>query len=354
MPHPPSGARHPGRVLRLTDVSAAQIRAMVDAAPDDLPVILAYCGPAPRSGAIVDEILDALESVVRRLFPTWLDADGGTNGDLPSDAHRYDVAEAVALARALGGNSADYTRFVVDLARAAATGGSRPPRSWPPGVRAAGLLRLIRRSYGRDDVVLTILSDETSPESASAEAAAGIATACEWLAQRAGLTVWLPCDVAPGITRCTSVHTPPFPLEPAAETTPHREEPEPEPVLVVSRCPGQPAPHSAAEQALERALSSTAWAHDRRWNRGVDGLDALAPAIVVDLCWAAARVIVEVDGDDHRGAHKYAHDRQRDNLLQRHGYLVLRYTNAQVLDDAARVVDELRDVVESRATPRSN
>lgn len=352
MPHPPSGARHPGRVLRLTDVSAAQVRAVVDAAPDDLPVILAYCGPAPRSGAIVDEILDALESVVLRLFPTWL-TDGDPRSDAhSSDARSYDVAEAVALARALGGSSADYTPFAVELARAAATGGSRPPRSWPPDVRAAGLLRLIRRSYGRDDVVLTILSDDASPASTSAEA--GVASACEWLAERAGLTVWLPSDVAPGITRCASVHTPPWPREATAEPTSEPEQPEREPILVVSRCPGRPAPHSAAEQALERALSSTSWAHDRRWNRGVDGLDALAPGIVVDLCWAAARVIVEVDGDDHRGAHKYAHDRQRDNLLQRHGYLVLRYTNAQVLDDAARVVDELRDVVESRTTPRSN
>ena len=77
----------------------------------------------------------------------------------------------------------------------------------------------------------------------------------------------------------------------------------------------------------------------------------LANAIRVDLVWTREKCVVELDGPDHLDTDKYAADRVRDRALQRAGFLVLRYTNDEVLGDAARVVDELERFLEERRRP---
>jgi very-short-patch-repair endonuclease len=57
---------------------------------------------------------------------------------------------------------------------------------------------------------------------------------------------------------------------------------------------------------------------------------------------------VEIDGDEHRAAERFAEDRVRDNQLQTHGYMVLRFTNAQVIDDPHRAVATIREAVSRR------
>ena len=50
---------------------------------------------------------------------------------------------------------------------------------------------------------------------------------------------------------------------------------------------------------------------------------------------------------------KYAADRVRDRALQREGFMVLRYTNDEVLGDVARVLDELERFLEDRRRSRT-
>ena len=64
--------------------------------------------------------------------------------------------------------------------------------------------------------------------------------------------------------------------------------------------------------------------------------------------WARERCVVELDGPDHLDTAKYAADRARDRALQRAGFLVLRYTNDEVLGDVARVLDDLERFLEDR------
>ncbi|MGV9827018.1 endonuclease domain-containing protein [Gordonia sp. NPDC003429] len=333
-------AIRPGRVFRLADVHGSAIDELADAVASELPVILDYRGPDERTARqVTAEILDALESTLITLFPAWL--PHRSSGD------RVDVDEAEALARQLCAHVGLATAVVVPLARTGASHNSTTPHAVPEQ-RAATLVALLRHFYGRGEVVLAVRASSTLSESAQQAAAA----ACAWLAEHGRITVWLTADALPVVHRIPvlrlGVAVPPHPIP----TDPLPTDPLPinteRPILIVSRPTGAPAPHSAAEQALEHALAQHEWARGRVWNRCPSDLAALSGVAVVDVLWPDERVVVEVDGPDHRRADKYARDRSRDNMLQRHGYLVLRYPNETVLDDPLSVVAELRDVLTHR------
>ncbi|MFE0750437.1 DUF559 domain-containing protein [Gordonia sp. NPDC058843] len=330
-----------GHVLRVDDVDGLALSDLLDSVSAELPVFLDHRGPTDRTAReVVREILDALEDIVGALFPVWL---AGHESGLPIDAD-----DAEEMARALCRDAGFPSPAVVHLTRAAA--GARRPGSGPADdARAGALTFLLKRGYGRDSVVLAVRADAALPERAQHAAAA----AYEWLADHANLTVWLTADALPAVTRVPAIRigvsggrrpSPSRPVDVPDDPSPASAAP----VLVVSRPSGRPAPHSVAEQTLERALASAPWARDRQWNRSPRDLDPLTPAVIVDLLWATERVVVEVDGADHRGPVKYARDRRRDNMLQRAGYLVLRYTNDHVLDDTALVVAELAAAVAER------
>ncbi|MFT4126482.1 MAG: DUF559 domain-containing protein [Gordonia sp. (in: high G+C Gram-positive bacteria)] len=335
-PPPPSvgAAVRPGHVLRLDDVGGETLAELVDSVSPDLPVVLDYRGPDDRSArTVTTEVLDALEGLLLTLFPTWLGQPAGT---------LLDLDEALALAGDLVRQPHQISAVVRALARAGATG--HPPRRRPAAeIRAAGLFALLRHAYGRPEVTLAVRA--SGELSATAQHAA--AAACEWLARHGRLTIWLTADALPAVTRVPRIRL----GLPGAADAPIVTVADPDaPVLVVSRPIGAPAPHSAAEQALERALSHAGvWATARRWNRTPPGLDILAKRSIVDIHWPGCRVVVEIDGPEHRNPAKYADDRRRDNMLQRHGFVVLRYVNEQVLADPEAVVAELHAIIEERS-----
>ncbi|WP_187589700.1 endonuclease domain-containing protein [Gordonia sp. OPL2] len=331
----------PGRVLRLVDVTPQDLDDLLTDIRSDIPVILAYWRTGLNSArGVVDEIADAMTDIAMRLFPVWL-----TDDDL---GPTVDTATAEQLARELCSGNEDYRPFVVELARAAAAG-TAPRSQFSTEIRIRGLARLIRRGYGRESIAVAVGADEVS----GADVQNAVSEALTWLAHHGRLTVWLPAGVMPEVTRCTHVRGRPdrmgAPAQQADHPTPRSDDTDDPPVLTISRCEGLPSPHSAAEQALERALSRTIWADGRRWNRRIDDLDPMLPMAIVDVFWPHARLVVEVDGDDHRRPDKYAADRARDNMLQRQGCMVLRYTNQQVLSDVGLVVDELRTTLRLRS-----
>ncbi len=110
---------------------------------------------------------------------------------------------------------------------------------------------------------------------------------------------------------------------------------------------GRPNAFSRAEQRLEDHLARAPWATGRAWNQTWSS-GALANSIRVDLIWSREKCVVELDGPDHLNTDKYAADRVRDRALQREGFLVLRYTNDEVLGDVARILDELERFLEDR------
>lgn len=68
------------------------------------------------------------------------------------------------------------------------------------------------------------------------------------------------------------------------------------------------------------------------------------PMVRVDFCFESTRVVVEADGAKWHP--DPAPDRQRDNLLARRGFRVLRYTWAEIVHDHARVVREIREALQ--------
>ena len=62
----------------------------------------------------------------------------------------------------------------------------------------------------------------------------------------------------------------------------------------------------------------------------------------VDLLCADARVAIELDGSQHLGAEEaYRRDRRKDQLLQEHGYFVLRFLAV----DVGRCLDTVLDTI---------
>jgi len=74
--------------------------------------------------------------------------------------------------------------------------------------------------------------------------------------------------------------------------------------------------------------------------------NVLLEGYLVDACWPAARLVVELDGyGPHSGRRAFQDDRTRTNDLQVHGYLVLRFTHDDVVrrpvETASRVARAL-------------
>ncbi|THJ48292.1 DUF559 domain-containing protein [Candidatus Frankia alpina] len=113
---------------------------------------------------------------------------------------------------------------------------------------------------------------------------------------------------------------------------------------------GRPHPASRAEQWLERALSRHAWARGRAWNQPHRS-GPLTALIYVDLAWFAERVVVEVDGPEHRAMAHYERDRWRDNELGLERFTVLRFTNDAVLGDLDLVINQIERCITARRTP---
>jgi hypothetical protein len=71
--------------------------------------------------------------------------------------------------------------------------------------------------------------------------------------------------------------------------------------------------------------------------------------IVPDLCWSRERLIIEADGPHHDDPLERAADKERQRLLEAHGYRVIRVTWVQAV---MRPAATLRRIAEAGA-PRA-
>ncbi len=62
----------------------------------------------------------------------------------------------------------------------------------------------------------------------------------------------------------------------------------------------------------------------------------------VDFHWPDLKLVIEIDGPHHDTAHQKAKDQARDELLQRHGWRVLRFTDTDVRDRPGHVLAQTR------------
>ncbi|SCF36910.1 endonuclease domain-containing protein [Micromonospora saelicesensis] len=335
-----------GRVSHLPGIDPELLRVALDPLPPAAPAIVHYRPTVTRPlGDLVDTVLDQLDTAALAMFPRWLAGADHVDSD-----GTLGVAAVRALAARTAARSRHFGPFLADLAERGLRGPHHPcGRSrFAPGVRAAGLARVIADAYDRQSCVLVMALPDAD---ADADAERTLVAAAEWLVRHGGFTVWLAGRPLRHADRVRSVPMPvPEPFAGLASTTERLPALAAEPESTVLAWPpiaGVPRRDSAAEQALERALAPHDWARGRRWNQTYEW-HVLAAAYRLDLFWPTEGLAVEVDGPEHRGRIAFANDRRRDVQLQLLGLDVLRFTNEQVLTDAPAVVDGIRRLLARR------
>ena len=118
--------------------------------------------------------------------------------------------------------------------------------------------------------------------------------------------------------------------------------------LLVSPFMGKPHPDSEGEQLIAARLDRDAELSGIfQFNQPIGS--ARDNLFVVDLVWQEGKVVVEVDGYHWHGSPgPFRQDRQRDYELLISGYVVLRLTHDEILEDVELAVEKIRDVVSLR------
>ncbi|ROO60929.1 uncharacterized protein DUF559 [Micromonospora sp. Llam0] len=324
-----------GQVVWIRHLRMGDWDRVVATSPDAPAVVVHRTAGSSSQQATVAAVLDEMETTAGQLFPAWLPgAEGITTsaGAAPIAVRRLAVAHAAATAQS--------GPFLADLAAAALTGSTAYTRRHQPEVRARGLARVIAASFGRPACALVLRPPDHLDEAATL----ALAQAAQWLVDHGRLTVWIDSDSPYGVESRPRATEPPR----VAASPPAR--PRRQPRVSTRRTPsvaGKPHPTSRAEVTLEAALARRTWAAGRAWNHTVRPGPLVNP-VRVDLLWKRERCVVEIDGDDHRTPAKFTEDRHRDVMLQLNGYAVLRFTNAQVLDDIDNVLVLLQQFLTNR------
>ena len=329
----------PRHVCFLDGVDPDLLATALDPLPAQAPAVVRY-RPGPHDTVTV--LVDALDRAAIALFPHWLPGAERLDG-----RSTLGVAAVRALAGKASARTPHFGPFLADLAeRAVAT---RPPGRFPPEVRVAGLVRVLRAAYGRPALAVLLDVPPDLPPPAEHALVAG----AEWLAHHGRVGVWLAGAPLRVVDRIPTVRLALPPRLAEVEAQAGAREPttvEIGPALTYPPLSGLPRADSAAETALERALSACDWAGGRVWNQ-VFTWHTLAMPYRLDLFWEAAGLVVEVDGDEHRDRAQFAADRLRDVELQLLGHDVLRFTNDQVLADVGTVVDRIHRALRQRRRP---
>ena len=314
------------------DASPVAVREVVEATPAAGAAVLAVAVDAASAGRrdLAEQVVEALSEAVAGTYPAWLpDAEHLAGPGGAGLAALRTICERVA------GDTDLFGPFLVAAAEAALCGRPFAVAGFARETAVRQARKLILRACGQGRLVVMVeLTGTWTP--AQIEAAEANAL---WLSGPGELTVWLFGTPTARMTRVprSASHARRRVSEPPA--TPHP------PYLTPLR--GRPNAFSRAETCLEAHLARSPWAAGRAWNQTWSP-GVLANAIRVDLVWPREKCVVELDGRDHLDADKYAADRARDRALQRAGFLVLRYTNDEVLGDAARVLGELERFLEDR------
>jgi len=274
-----------------------------------------------RADRLIEASLVSLVDVVVSLFPDWL--PGARGIDSAAGAGRAAVEDIV---RSTASRGPLYGPLLKRIAEAAIVGRGRPKLGdVPQATIALECLKLVRAAYEVADVALILAADRFTP--------AELERAANWFAEHGRCAVWL---AGPAVTEMRRIERVDIPdglnlQHPTSELAIDLPTPR------VTPLSGRPNPFSEIEKRLEAQLSLLDWATGRAWNAAWHAGD-LHNGIRVDLMWADARCVIELDGPEHRLAERYRADRVRDRLLQRAGFSVLRFTNEEVLEDIERVV----------------
>ena len=285
---------------------------------------------SPDRRDLTEQVVEALSEAVTGTYPAWLPEAEHLSG--PGGAG---LAAVRTICGRVAGDSDLFGPFLLAAAEAALCGRPLDTSDFAPETAVRQSRKLLLRAYGQGRlvVIVELMGAWSLVQIEAAEANA------LWLAGPGELTVWLfgtPTAGMPRVPR-SFLHDRMPPSDPSARPR----------ASYLTPLQGRPNAFSRAEESLEAHLARSPWATGRAWNQTWSS-GVLANSIRVDLVWPREKCVVELDGPDHLDTDKYAADRVRDRALQRAGFLVLRYTNDEVLGDVARVLDELERFLAER------
>ncbi|OZC99264.1 hypothetical protein CH275_22470 [Rhodococcus sp. 06-235-1A] len=321
------------RVVRVHGATDRELADSVNPLPTAAPAIVFFAlepTSAKRTVDLVDAVVDELENAAADSAELWLpefDHQAGTS--------TLDRRAARTTAVRLAADTVHFGPYVGALADAAVAGRSPRRAAFTVETRAAGSARILAVAQRRTEAAL-VLVVPTGVD-------AGVtATAAEWLCTHSEMAVWVIGDGASGMDRFPSVSVRAPAVPTGVSTVLDRFRPLSYPPIA-----GHPHPASDPEKRLYRALDVHEWATGREHNRSIR-LGELSRPFTVDVLWRTEKIVVEIDGSEHRAPERFAEDRVRDNQLQTHGYMVLRFTNAQVIADPQHAVATIREAVSRR------
>ena len=319
-------------LLGWREASPVAVREKIESTHGEGLAFLAVAVDAASLGRsdVTEQVIEALSEAVAGMYPAWLPEAEPLAG--PGGAG---LAAVRAICERVAGNSDLFGPFLLAAAEASLCGRPLAVAEFARETAVRQARKLILRAYGYERLVVMV---ELTGTWSSAQIEVAEANAL-WLAGSGELIVWLFGIPTARMTRAprSSLHDRVPASDPsAASHTPY-----------FTPLRGRPNEFSRAEQRLESHLARSPWATGRAWNQTWSP-GVLANSIRVDLVWPREKCVVELDGPDHLDTDKYAADRARDRALQRAGFLVLRYTNDEVLGDVARVLDELERFLEDR------
>ena len=314
------------------EVSPVAVREVVESAHGVEAAILTVAVDVASLGRrdLTEQVIDALSEAITGTYSAWLPEAGRLAG--PGGAG---LTALRAMCERAAASSDLFGPFLLAAAEASLCGRPLAVAEFARETAVRQARKLILRAYGYERLVVMV---ELTGSWTTAQIEVAEANAL-WLAGPGELSVWLFGIPTASMTRVSrsSLHD----LMPAS-APPTAPRP-----AYLTPLRGRPNAFSPAEQRLEAHLARSPWATGRAWNETWSS-SVLANPIRVDIMWERERCVVELDGPDHLDTGKYAADRARDRALQRAGFLVLRYTNDEVLGDVARVLDELERFLEDR------
>jgi len=117
-----------------------------------------------------------------------------------------------------------------------------------------------------------------------------------------------------------------------------------EPSVTVSPVLGKPHPRSEVEQELyDRICADVELCRLFAFNQQVETRFDSRPR--VDLISRQHKLVIEIDGDDHRRPWKWANDRKRDVELFLSGYRVMRFATSSLVENMDLVLSRVRDAI---------
>ncbi len=322
-------------LVKWPEASAVAVREIVESAPGVGAAVLSVVVDAASldRSDLTEQVIETLSEAVSGTYPAWLPEAEHLTG--PGGAG---LAALHAICERLAGSSDLFGPFLLAAAEASLCRRPIGAAEFPQETVVRQARKLILRAYSHGCLVVMV---ELAGTWNSAQIEVAEANAL-WLAGPGELTVWFfgtPTARFTRVPRASFRDRMPVADPPATPRPPY-----------LTPLRGRPNAFSRAEQHLEAHLAKSPWATGRAWN-DTWSPGILANSIRVDIMWARERCVVELDGPDHLDTDKYAADRARDRALQRAGFLVLRYTNDEVLGDVARVLDEIERFLEERRRP---